>query len=179
MIFGKARRHSGQLGHSLMEMMMVSLIIMLMAAMTVPVVGAITRQMKLQSATKAVSGAIQGARHRAMAASTPYRLTFSKSGSYYKLAHCTNCDSTVAAGTYVTVDTNDVEREATIPFSVPGGPVLSADVTMYLRPGGAIQKTESLTVNCGTSEQPKLILTYNGKTETITVGCYGKVTATP
>lgn len=165
----KARTVAGSRGFTAIETIVVVSIAVIVTAMAVPQGVTILNAYKLQSAVSAVTGAIQATRMQAVGNTTPYKIVFTKSSNSYQISSCNGCSILSPTGnTYTNINTS-------IPFATDSRVVLSADTTLYLRPGGAVQLTE------GTSACPTVTsftLTYKGTTKTIAVGCYGQITVT-
>jgi Tfp pilus assembly protein FimT len=134
-------------------------IMLIMAAMAVPLLQSAMRDSKLRSSVASVTGAIQYTRYRAIAAGYPYAIVFNKANSTYQIQSDPNL-----TGTFTNVG-------GTVPLSGSSTVVaLGQDTTLQFHPGGVVQATTGATT---------LTLTYGGKTESITVSRYGNINVTP
>lgn len=161
---------AGQAGFSLIELLFVISIMLIITAMAVPRVIQMNSLYALNGGVANITGAIEKTRLRAISQGLPYTIAFTAATNTYTVSYCPTCTSTSTTETYVAT----VPPSTGIPFAPPTGATLSSDFTLYVRPGGALESTSG-TVSCPTVTT--VTLTRSGVTKTITIGCYGRITA--
>jgi len=153
-----ARSRRTSTGFTLIELMVAVGVLTIMAAAAVPVVQSTVAFMQLQAAATSVVGAIQGTRYQAISCGYKYQVAFTSSSGSYQLLN----DPT-SSGTFTNVG-------VAVPFvSSSASVTLAANTTVQLSPSGSVSFI--------TGSSP-LVLTYKGKTATITVSNYGSVHVT-
>lgn len=166
------KSYSFEHGFTLMELVVVLAIILVITAIALPQVVTILAMTSMNSAVNAATGAIAAARSQSMSEGEPFKIVFSAASLSYSVSRCATCTSaTLPADEIYTA----VANKTSIPLAPNANLALSADQTLYLRPGGAVQTTVG-TTNC--SAWPTLTLTNTQvqRTKTITIGCYGQIT---
>ena len=153
-------------GFTLVELLVTLAVALILTAMAVPLLRSSMRDYQLRGAVSSVTGAVQAARYRALAAGYPFRLVLNK-----------------AAGTYLVQS----EPPPAAAFSNIGNAtplsgssvaaILNADTTLEFHPSGRVLCPVGTTD--ATTGVTTLTLTLNGKTETITVSRYGNINVTP
>jgi prepilin-type N-terminal cleavage/methylation domain-containing protein len=166
----QARVNRGQSarGFTLIEMMIVVLIAMIMAAMAVPLINTGMTTFRVRGAATAVAGAIQATRYQAIFNGYPFRLVIDRTAKTYQVQSDQN-----RAGVFVNYC---LPAAASCPVALMGSGTnvaLGADTTFTFSPGGTVQSTTAA------SGVTTMVLTYSGKTETITVSSYGNIKVTP
>jgi len=162
------RKAEAARGFSLLELSFVVLIGIVMTAIAVPLVNNVMNGYRLRGAASAVTSSIQATRYQAIFNGYPFRLVIDHNALTYQVQ-------------------NDVGRVgAFVNYCVPAAPAcpvsvtatskevtLDADTTFTFSPGGGVTST---TAAGGITT---LVVTYQGKTETITVSSYGSIKVTP
>jgi prepilin-type N-terminal cleavage/methylation domain-containing protein len=142
-------------GFSLIELLIVIAVIMIMAAASFPMVQSTISYMRLRAAAASVSGTIQSTRYQAISSGFPYRVAFDSASGKFQVA-----SDPTASGTFGNVG-------SLVPFAGSGANVvLGASTTLQFSPSGKV------TFTAGASP---MVLTYSGRTATITVSNYGNV----
>lgn len=173
-------------GFTLLECCVVVAIIIITTCFALPIVSSTLANAKVSSAVTSISGAIQVARYKALSKGVPYRITFDKSAGAYTVLACSNCAATIYAPTSTFTydkDSSDPLTGVAIPFSSGStGAVLDANRAIYLMPSGAVQWCADSTAACASpstscSTNVVMTLSYRGVSKTLTVACYGNLTA--
>lgn len=158
------RRHVR--GFTMVEMVVTVLIILIGAAISLPVINSAMGAYRLRSAVSSVTGLIQSARYQAISSGYAYQVVFSKTASTFQV----QSNPTWPTGTF----SNYCVPAATacpVPLSNSSIPVvLGADTTLQFRPNGMVTATTGSTT---------LTLTYGPKTQNIAVSTYGNIKVTP
>lgn len=158
-------REGSARGFTLLELIFTLLIATIMTVMAVPLIGNVMGTYRLRSAVASVSGLIQTARYQAISSGYAYQIVLNKAASTFQVQSDPN-----RIGTFTNYCT-PAAADCAVPLSSSGIPVvLGADTTLQFRPSGIVTATAGSTT---------LTLTYQNKTETITVSSYGNVKVTP
>jgi prepilin-type N-terminal cleavage/methylation domain-containing protein len=167
-------------GFSLMELVVTVAIVLIVAAIAIPLVQNAMGSYQFQSGVVSATGAIRSTRYQAIANGYPFQLVFSKANSTFQVQK----DPTQT--TFGTFDGNFANVGSALPLSSSAAtPGLSADLTLQFSPSGAVKVvtvssgTTTVTSCGGTGNPCQLVLAYGGKTETITVSAYGNINVTP
>jgi Tfp pilus assembly protein FimT len=155
-------------GFTVIELIFVLLIAMIMAAMAVPLVNTTLTGYRLRGAASSLAGSIQGTRYQAIFNGYPFRLVVNSTTGNAQVQRDANRLGIFTNYCY--------DGAGTCPVSLTGTSssiTLDADTTLTFSPGGGVQST---TAAGGVTT---MVLTYKGKTETITVSSYGNVKVTP
>jgi prepilin-type N-terminal cleavage/methylation domain-containing protein len=155
-------------GFSLIELIFVILIALIMTAMAVPLLNNGMTSYRVRGAAASVAGSIQGTRYQAIFNGYPFRLVIDSAAKTYQVQN-----DQARAGVFTNYC---VPAAASCPVPLMGSGTkvaLDADTTFTFSPGGTVQST---TAVAGVTT---MVLTYSGKTETITVSSYGNVKVTP
>jgi prepilin-type N-terminal cleavage/methylation domain-containing protein len=155
-------------GFSLIELIFVVLIALVMVSMAVPLLTSGMTAFRVRGAATAVAGAVQATRYQAIFNGYPFRLVINSTAKTYQVQNDQN-----RAGVFVNYC---VPAAASCPVPLMGSGsnvALAADTTFTFSPGGTVQSTTAA------SGVTTMVLTYSGKTETITVSSYGNIKVTP
>ena len=147
-------------GFTVIELCVAMLFILVTTAFAIPVVTSSLNAYRLNQAVTSVSAAIQSTRYQAIATGYPYSVVFDKAGATFQIKN----DPT-NVGTFVNVGNP-------VPFGQANW--MNQSTTFVFRPGGAVQSPQAAANGTTT-----MTVTYNGKTETITVSGYGRIQVTP
>jgi prepilin-type N-terminal cleavage/methylation domain-containing protein len=146
-------------GFSLVETLVTMAIMLIVAAISIPLIGNAMSGYKLKSAVVTVTGAIQATRYRAISSGYKYAIAFNSTNLTYQV----QSDPT-NSGTFSNVG-------SAVPLSSSTSkPTLNQDTTFQFRPSGVVSATTGAM---------SLNLSLGGKTETITVLPYGNIDVTP
>ena len=148
-------------GLTLVELLFVLLIGTILTVIALPLITNVMGTYRLRAAVSSVAGAIQTTRYQAISSGCRYQLVLKKAASTFQVQSAPDPNNpTVFANV-----------GGTVPLASSSIPVvLGADTTLQFRPSGVV----AATVGAQT-----LTLTYQGKTETITVSSYGTIKVTP
>jgi prepilin-type N-terminal cleavage/methylation domain-containing protein len=146
-------------GFTLIEMVLVVAIVLVIAAISVPVINNVMATYRLRSAVASITGAIQATRYQAISSGYPFQLVLSTTTSTYQVQ-----SDPGLTGTFANVGNAVPLANSAIPVT------LGAATTLRFRPSGLVTATVGATT---------LTLTYGGKTETIAVSNYGNIKVTP
>jgi type II secretory pathway pseudopilin PulG len=150
---GKGSAHKNR-GYSLVELIFAMLIIIILAALAVPQMGAVVFQYRLNGAVASATWAVQSTRYQAQMAGFPYQVVFTKATNNYQIQ-----DLPPGAGAYANVGT-------AVPLS--GSTIgLNQDTTFRFLPNGSVSAPVGALNN--------FTITYHGSTKSITVSTYGNV----
>jgi type II secretory pathway pseudopilin PulG len=156
-------------GFTLLELVFVCVILVLMAAMAVPLVNRAVGYFKLRGAVAEVTGAIQSTRYQAIFQGCPHQVVFTAASRSYQVQR--QCPIGGAFANYC------VSGAASCPVPLSGGSpslTLNADITLAFSPGG---KVTSPAFPAGGIN---MVVTYDGKPpETISVSSYGNINVNP
>jgi prepilin-type N-terminal cleavage/methylation domain-containing protein len=161
-------REKSTRGFTLLELIFVLLIALIMAGMAVPLLNNTMTVYRLRGAASSVSGSIQATRYQAIFNGYPFRLVLDSAAGTYQVQR-----DQARAGVFTNFC---VPAAASCPVPLTGSGTkvaLGADTTFTFSPGGTVQST---TAAAGVTT---MVLTYSGKTETITVSSYGNIKVTP
>jgi Tfp pilus assembly protein FimT len=164
----RVRKGGAALGFSLLELAFVVLIGIVMTVIAVPLVNNVMSGYRLRGAASAVTSSIQATRYQAIFNGYPFRLVVDHTALTYQVQY--DPGRTGAFTNYC------VPAMPACPISVTATSkevTLDADTTFTFSPGGSVTST---TAAGGVTT---LVLTYEGKTETITVSSYGSIKVTP
>ena len=156
-------------GFTLLESLFVCVILLLMAAMAIPLVNHAVGYFKLRGALAEVTGAIQSTRYQAIFQGCPHQVVFTAATRSYQVQR--QCPTGGAFANYC------VSGAASCPVQISGGNpllTLNADITLTFSPGG---KVTSAAFPAGGIN---MVVTYDGKPpETISVSSYGNINVNP
>ncbi len=144
-------------GFTTIELVVTLAVGLILSAVAAPMLNSTVQTYRLRAAISNVSGAIQSARYNAIYQGYPYQLKFSKDSSQIQLAN-----EPPGATTFSNVG-------SAIPLGA-SSVAIDQDVTLQFKANGSVQATAGSTT---------FTLTYNGKSETITVSTYGNITVYP
>ena len=140
-------------GFSTVELVMALLVGLILSAMAVPQVRSGLYNYRLKGAAASSIWAVQSTRYQALMEGYPYQVVFSQANQNYQVQNLPP-----GSVSYANVGT-------AVPLS--GNPVaLNQDTTLQFKPNG------SVTASVGTLS---FVITYQGKTATLTVSNYGNV----
>jgi prepilin-type N-terminal cleavage/methylation domain-containing protein len=155
-------------GFSLIELLFVVMIGLIMTAMAVPLLSNGMTAFRIRGAATAVAGTVQSTRYQAIFNGYPFRLVINSAAKTYQVQSDQN-----RAGVFVNYCV-PAAASCPVPLMGSGSSVtLGTDTTFTFSPGGTVQST---TAAGGVTT---MVLTYSGKTETITVSSYGNIKVTP
>ena len=171
-IFVNAQRRNGNpsvRGFTLLELVFTVLIILIMAAMAVPLVNNVVGNFRMRGAVSSVTGAIQSTRFQAIFQGCPYQLVMDNVANTYQVQRA------CPAGGAFTAWCPSGQAACPVPLAGSSTPItLNAPLTLTFSPGG---KVSSAAFPAGGIN---LVLTYGNKPpETITVSTYGSIHVTP
>jgi Tfp pilus assembly protein FimT len=150
-IHGKNPR--GIAGFSVLELVMGILVGLILTAMAIPQVRAGLYSYRLKGAAASSVWAVQSTRYQALMEGYPYQVVFSPANQTYQVQNLPP-----GSASYANVGT-------AVPLS--GNPVtLNQDTTLQFKPNGAVTATVGAL---------SFVITYQGKTATLTVSNYGNV----
>ena len=148
---GFARKNRG---YSIVELIFAMLIIIILAALAVPQMGAVVFQYRLNGAVASATWAVQSTRYQALMAGYPYQVVFTKATNNYQIQ-----DLPPGAGAYANVG-------SAVPLS--GSTIaLNQDTTFRFLPNGSVSTPTGALNN--------FTITYHGSTKSIAVSTYGNV----
>lgn len=154
-----ADRSGARRGFTLLELLFTVMIGIILTVISVPLINNVMAYFRLRSAVASVTGAIQTTRFQAISSGYAYQVVFDKTASTFQVQSDPN-----RTGTFTNSGNAMPLSSSAIPV------VLGANTTLQFRPSGIVAATTGSTT---------LILTYIGKTETITVSSYGNIKVTP
>jgi prepilin-type N-terminal cleavage/methylation domain-containing protein len=161
-------RNNSERGFTLIEMIFVVVIAVIMTAMAIPLVNASLTSYRIHGAASAVSSGIQSTRYQAIFNGYPFQMVVNSAALTYQVKSDPN-----RTGTFANFCSSGA-NSCPVPLAGSGLNVtLNADTTFTFSPGGT---TQSTTAAAGVTT---MVITYSGKTETITVSSYGNVKVTP
>ena len=155
-------------GFTLIELIFVLLICLIMVGMAVPLLNNTLTGYRLRGAAAAVNGSIQATRYQAIFNGYPFRLVIDSTALTYQIQR-----DQARAGVFTNYC---VPAAASCPVPVAGSGTkvaIDADTIFTFSPGGTVQSTTAV------GGVTTMVLTYSGKTETITVSSYGNIKVTP
>ncbi len=166
-----AERRGPERGFTMMEMVIVAVIFMLMAAMAFPLVNNVTGYFRLRGAVSSITGAIQSARYQAIFQGCPYQLAFDSAANTYQLQR--QCPAGGAFANYCVPVGGGAS--CPVPLSGTGTPItLNANVTLTFSPGGRVTSPQFPAGGI------TMVVSYGGKPpETISVSSYGSINVKP
>ncbi len=151
----------------MIELLIVMGVILIMLAISVPVIQQTLASYRLSAGVAAISGAIQTTRYQAISNGYPFRVKFSKTGLSYQLSTCGIAydPSTTTPDTCAYSNTGNA-----VPLEGASNLSLGADTAFQFTPGGKV------TVSTG-AQPLTLSSVFSGtsKTKNITVSTYGNV----
>jgi prepilin-type N-terminal cleavage/methylation domain-containing protein len=161
-------RSNHEKGFTLIELIFVLLIAVIMTVMAIPLVNTTLTNYRIHGAASAVSSSLQSTRYLAIFNGYPFQVVYNSAALTYQVK-----SDPARSGTFTNYC---VPAAASCPVPLAGSGlnvVLNADTTFTFSPGGT---TQSTTAAAGVTT---MVITYSGKTETITVSSYGNVKVTP
>lgn len=171
---GRRVAGSGQ-GFTLVELVVTMAIMLIVTAISVPLVQSVSSTFKLRGAVNAVTSSLQSTRYQAIFQGCPYQLVFTAATGSYQLQGQPYSAATGTCAAAVANVCNPGMVACPVPLWGSGTRVtLNADITLLFNPGGKVASPQfpggGIT----------MILTYGGlPPETITVSNYGNVNVTP
>lgn len=139
-------------GFTTLELVMVMVVGLILAAIAVPLIQSSLRSFRLSAAVNSITGAIQSTRYRAILDGCRYAVNFNKDDNTYQIS------SAVTGGACAPVLTN---VGPAVPFGRLSDIALSQNVAFQFSPGGSVQVlTGAQTFNLsyvGESEDEKII----------------------
>lgn len=151
---GEARCSGGSRGFTLVELLITCAIVVIMAAIGVPLVQNAARYFRTQGTIQCVTGAIRTTRFQAISHGYPYEVIFNSAANTYQVQSDQNNN-----GTWANVG-------GAIP--IPGvGLGMSQSTTLVFKPNGMV------TASAGSTS---FNISSEGHTQSITVSLYGNVT---
>lgn len=143
-----------QLGFSLLELTVSVAIAVILTSVAVPMISKVMTSYRMRNSVAAVSGAINTTRYKAIYQGYPFAVTFSKDTGSYQIS-----SKGPGASSFVSVGNS-------VPFQA-AGMNLDQDNTLTFSPSGLVTSSAGSPI--------ALKLTYQGKTDTISVSTYGNV----
>jgi prepilin-type N-terminal cleavage/methylation domain-containing protein len=158
-------------GFTLLELMFVVLIVLVVAAIAIPLVNNAAATFKLQGAVSSVKGAIQATRFQAIQQGCPYQINFTAATGTYQVQGQPYSAVTKACGALTNICTPNLAA-CPVPLAGSGAPVaLNADLTLIFKPSGTV--TSPQFPGGGIN----LTLTYGGQPpQVLQVSNYGSIT---
>jgi Tfp pilus assembly protein FimT len=144
-------------GFTLIELVISVAVTVVLTTISVPIVSHVLQGYRLRAAVSNVSGAISATRYRAIYQGYPFALTLDKANATYQLS-----SKAPSATSFSDVG-------SAIPFQT-AGISLDQDNTLTFSPSGVVSASAGSPIT--------VKLTYQGKTETITVSSYGNIKVT-
>ncbi|HEX4602638.1 MAG TPA: prepilin-type N-terminal cleavage/methylation domain-containing protein [Candidatus Angelobacter sp.] len=155
-------------GFTIIELLIVVVICLIMAGMAVPLLNTTMTGYRLRGATASVTGSIQATRYQAIFNGYPFRLVLDSTARTYQVQR-----DQARAGVFTNYCV-PAAASCAVPLAGSGTVVaLNANTTFTFSPGGTVQSTTAV------SGVTTMVLTYGGKTETVTVSSYGNIKVTP
>ena len=145
---------SKQFGFTLLELTLSLAVAVILTSVAVPVVSRVMLSYRMRSSVAAVTGAINATRYRAIYQGYPSAVTFSKTDGTYQLS-----SKAPGASSFSNVG-------SAVPFQA-AGMSLDQDNTLTFSPSGLVTSSVGSPIT--------LKLSYQNKTDTITVSTYGNV----
>jgi type II secretory pathway pseudopilin PulG len=147
----------------------VVVVVVLMAAMAIPLLNRVAPALKLRGAVSSVTGAIQSTRYQAIFQGCPYQLVFAAAANTYQVQR--QCPAGGAFTNYCV----PAATSCPIPLSGSGTPVtLNGDIILTFSPGGKV--TSPGFPGGGIN----MVLSYGGRPpETISISTYGSINVNP
>jgi Tfp pilus assembly protein FimT len=150
-VHGKNSR--GIQGFTTVELVMALLVGLILTGMAIPQVRSGLYNYRLRGAAASSVWAVQSTRYQALMEGYPYQVVFSQANQNYQVQNLPP-----GAGSYANVGT-------AVPLS--GSPItLNQDTTLQFKPNGSVTATVGAL---------SFVITYQGKTATLTVSNYGNV----
>jgi prepilin-type N-terminal cleavage/methylation domain-containing protein len=173
--FANARTSGRNRGFSLIELMFVVVIVLIMAAMAVPLVNNVISNFRLRGAVSSVTGAIQSTRYQAIFQGCPYQLVLDNAAGTYQVKTQQVGATCPAGGVFSNYCPATGTASCPVPLSGSATPItLNNPLTLNFSPGG---KVTSAAFPAGGIN---LTLTYGSMApELITVSTYGSIHVTP
>jgi len=144
-------------GFTLIELVASITVAAVLTSIAVPVVNHVMTGYRMRAAVSSVTGAISTARYRAIYQGYPFAVTFSKADGTYQLS-----SKVPSASSFSNVG-------GAVPFQV-AGLALDQDNTLTFSPSGVVSSSAGSPIT--------VKLSYQGKTDTITVSSYGNIKVT-
>lgn len=148
---------------TIIELVVVTAILVVLFAFSLPVIQRTLTNYHLTEASAALSGVIQSTRYQAIMRGCPYTIAFVQNSGNYQIG------TQSISGTPPACATNFSNVGAPLPWSTSGDVRLGASTTLQLNPNGTVLATVGSLV---------LTLTNGAGTKTITVSGVGNVTVT-
>ena len=173
--------HSSSPGFTFIEMVFTVAIIVIVTAISIPLILNAMGAFQFRGAVSSVRGVIQSTRYRAISSGYPYRLTVTATSASYAVTSDPG-DPTGADNNFGTAVV------ASSPLSGSSiKPTVGGNLTLQFSASGSVKLVTgtgatATTSSCSAASSPppcQLVLTYGGKVETISVTGYGNVTVTP
>jgi prepilin-type N-terminal cleavage/methylation domain-containing protein len=140
-------------GFTMIELVIALLVGLILTGMAIPQVRTGLYSYRLKGAAASSVWAVQSTRYQALMEGYPYQVVFSQANQNYQVQNLPP-----GSGSYANVGT-------AVPLS--GSPItLNQDTTLQFRPNGSVTATVGAL---------SFVITYQGKTATLTVSNYGNV----
>lgn len=148
-----SRLRRSDAGFTFVEILVAIGVLMIMMVAAVPTVQSTVAYMRLRAAVASVNGTIQSTRYQAISSGYPFKVAFDQASRKLQISY----DPT-SSGTFTSYGN-------AAPFAGSGTPInLGTSTTLQFSPSGKV------SFLAGASP---LVLTYSGRTATITVSSYG------
>ena len=152
-------------GFSMLEVALVMMIALLMAAMAIPTFRSAVASYELAAAVDSVTGALQGARYQAIMHGYPYQVDINSTTNQIQVSSEIPPATTYSATAGpVPISSNPV----TVGVGTPGTG-FAGHATLQFKANGAV------VIASGQAAPMVLTVTYNNSTKTITVSNYASV----
>jgi len=155
-------------GFSLVELLFVVAIVLILAAVAVPMLMTSVAGFRLRGAVASVTGAIQTTRYQAIFNGYPFQVVFDSTTLTYQVKSDKN-----RAGVYANFCVDTTLASCPIPLT---GSMMAATInqstTLTFSPGGSVTSPQAV------GGVTQIILTYKSKQETINVSSYGNTKVT-
>ena len=145
---------SKQSGFTLLELTVSLAVAVILTSVAVPVVSKVMLSYRMRSSVAAMTGAINATRYKAIYQGYPFAVTFSKTDGTYQLS-----SKTPGSSSFSNVG-------SAVPYQA-AGMGLDQDNTLTFSPSGLVTSSVGSPIT--------LKLSYQNKTDTITVSTYGNV----
>lgn len=163
MIHRKFNANNAERGYTAVELVVACMVIMILAAISYPQGQSLIYKYRLQGAVASCTWAVQQTRYGALQNGYQFQVVFSSSAGTYQIQNLP--PTCLVGGTTQNPCTTWQNVGTVIPIS--GVPVtMNQDTTLQFKPNGAVTATTGAL---------NFTLTYQGKTNTITVTTYGNI----
>jgi len=156
-------------GFTLMEVMLTVAIMLVLTAVSVPMLQTSIGYFRFKGAISSITGGIQSTRYQAITQGIPYQIVFDSAAKTYQIQN-----QPVGGGAYVNVCVVTGMASCPVPLSGSNASVtLNMDTTFQFSPGGKVSSPNNATMT--------MQMKYTGRAETvfIKVSSYGNINVTP